>query len=187
MPKDYSGLGNIGGARAALQAVREAVLEAVPRQQPSQGWLASTLTLQIEFRRELYGVNDRIGLKPSEVDFAVMGFGEVCQAFVYALLHAQMNQQSPPAFSEVYLNWLNSTVAVSRAAYFHRHQERPWRIQLVRTAYGRCGLIVHSSGETHYVYDPAHNCPAEHFMMSLLSDVAARFTAAMHQKTAISN
>jgi len=179
--KNYAGLGCIHHAGAELQKVRAAVLDAVPRQQPREGWLTSTLTLQMLFRKTLYAVNDKIGLKTSEVDFAAMGFGEVCQAFVSALLRAQMEKQMPPSFSEVYLHWLSSTVVISRATYFHRHQEKPWRIQLVRTAYGRCGLIIHTDSETHYVHDPEHSCPVESFMSSLLSEVAHCFVVAMHQ------
>jgi len=180
MPKDYSGLGSTHHASAALQSVRQAILEAVPRQ-PPQSWLASTLALQIQFRKDLVAVNESIGLKGSEIEFAAMGFGEVLQAFVYALLQAQMKQTPPPSFSDVYQHWLNGTVAVSRATYFHRTQEPPWRIQLVRTAYGRCGLIIHTSCETHYVHDPVHSCPVESFMVSLLSDVAACFVVALKQ------
>jgi len=125
--------------------------------------------------------NERIGLKPSEVEFAAMGFGEVCHAFVSALLRTQMENQVPPSFSEVYLHWLSSTVAISQASYFHRPHEKPWRIQLVRTAYGCCGFIIHTAFTTHYVHDPEHSCPVESFVSSLLSDVAHCFVVAMQQ------
>jgi hypothetical protein len=179
--KDYTGLGCIHHAGAELQKVRTTMLEAVPQQPPREGWLTSALALQILFRKTLYAVNDKIGLQPSEIDFAATGFGEVCQAFISAMLRAQLERHAPPNFSEIYQRWLSSTVAISQASYFHRHQENPWRIQLVRTAYGRCGLIIHTDLETHYVHDPEHSCPAESFMSSLLSDVAHWYAVAVQQ------
>jgi hypothetical protein len=51
-------------------------------------------------------------------------------------------------------------------------------VQIIAHAYGRAGMVIHASDETFYVYDAALGCPAEGFMSTLLSDIAARMLAA---------
>lgn len=172
-PKDFSGLGSLDGAGAALQAVREAVLDAIPPGQSAAERLASLPALAEKFRRELTAANEAVGLREPEIEFAVMGFSAVCDAYLYALLRAQLQREPPLEFRTVYQDWLNGSVSVSQPFSFNFSGES-WRVRIVRTAYGPCGLIVDTGRGVEYVQDNAQTCPAEGFMLSLLRDVAAR-------------
>jgi hypothetical protein len=177
-PKDYTGLGRIDRAGAELNAVRQAVLAAIPARMPLQGWMEFLPSLTNLFREKLYEINPQVGLKDVEIDFAVAGFGDVCQALLYAMLRARAAGRPFPAFQQVYSEWLNSSVKVYGEVYEYAHEGQVWRVRLVAQAYGRAGLIVDTGDATHYVYDPSLACPAEGYMATLLSDTAARILAA---------
>jgi hypothetical protein len=170
-PKDYTGLGSIDRAGAELNAVRAAVLAAVPRGVPPSAWLTRLPALHGLFRAQLEQINPAVGLHEAEIDFAAAGFGDVTQAFAYALVRAAGDP--PPAFESVYRDWLNSTVRVSGLVHHYAHGDQTWMIQMVNHAYGRAGLIVRMAGAAHYVADAALGCPAEGFMAALLGEVAA--------------
>lgn len=178
-PKSFTGLGSIERAGKGLQAVRAKVLSVVPSQMPANGWGALTLTLQIIFRDALYAINSQVGLKRSEIEYAVAGFGDVCQLYVNAQLSAQMTGATPPSFQAVYMNWLDNSIQVSRDIRLYPYQESIWRIQLVKNPYGRVGLIVNTATGIEYVYDAELRCPAAGFMVSLLSEVITRLSMAM--------
>ncbi len=177
-PKDYTGLGRIDRAGAELNTVRLAVLEAIPAQMPLQNWMAFLPELTALFRRKLYDINPHVGLKDVEIEFAVAGFGDVCQALLYAMLRAGAGGIPLPDFHQIYGEWLDSSVRIFGETYEYGHAGQTWRVRLVAHAYGRAGLIVDTGAETHYVYDPSLGCPAEGYMAALLSDVAERIIAA---------
>jgi hypothetical protein len=172
-PKDYTGLGSIDRAGAALSEVRAAVLASAPRGLSPAGWLAALPALQSQFRAELNRINPIVGLHEVEIDFAAAGFGDMTQAFVYALARAQSADDRPPTFEAVYRAWLNSTVRISGLVHRYDYRGQRWAIQIVNHAYGRAGLIVKTDEGQHYVHDPALGCPAEGFMWGLLGEVAA--------------
>jgi hypothetical protein len=183
--KNYEGLGRIDGSGTELQAVRDAMLDAMPQTQPKEGWFGLTMALQLLFRRKLIEVNEQIGLKHSEIDYAVNGLGEVCQAIIYGAISAILKGQPPPAFEDVYNRWLSSTVLLSRVLYRYPHRGEVWQIQPVQNAYGRVGMVVHTPSATHYVHDTRLSCPAEGFMVSLLHEMAARLTPLISVETNI--
>ena len=67
---------------------------------------------------------------------------------------------------------------ISTVVHHYTYQDESWAIQLVNNAYGRVGMMVWTDAATHYIHDMALGCPAEGFMLSLLSDVAARIVVA---------
>lgn len=178
--KDYARLGSIEGAANELRSLRQSVLAAIPFQVPDSGWMGFSLAIQLIFNHKLREVNPRIGLRRSEIEYAVIGFGQVIQAFIHAMIEARMRGAPLPDFAQVYTDWLNRTVEVSSQTTFpYRHGEQEWRVSVVRHAFGRIGLIVQTDRATHHVYDPEIACPAESFMYLLLRDVASRLSTLM--------
>jgi hypothetical protein len=177
-PKDFTGLGSIDRAGPQLNAVRAAVLGAIPpRLAPRE--LAELLPrLSAQFRQQLYAINDHVGLRDVEIDYAVSGFEEICRELHYALLRARRGDGPPPAFPHIYQHWLQSMTRVSQRLHLYDHQGERWSVQIVTTAYGRAGMIVHTPGGIHYIRDAALACPAEGFMLALLRDVVAALLAA---------
>jgi hypothetical protein len=173
-PKDYTGLGSIENAGTQLNGVRETVLNAIPTQMSASGWLSFLPQLTTLFKNELYSINDVVNLKDVEIDFAAAGFGDVCHAFVYALLRARAEGKPPPAFESIYADWLDSTTRISQTIYRYTHGGQEWHIQIVTHAYGRAGLIITTPTDIHYIHDSALGCPAEGYMASLLKEVAER-------------
>ena len=167
-PKDYSGLGRIDQAGAALNGVRMAVLAAMPTTLSRQEWLGLIPELTRLFTDQLYAINAKVKLHDVEIEFAAAGFSDVCQAVVYAMLRAR-NETLPP-FEAIYGEWLDQTARVSQTV--HRYGE--WQVQIVTHAYGRAGLMVQIDEETAYVQDGTLGCPAEGTMAALLAEVAAR-------------
>ena len=171
-PKDYSGLGRIDQAGADLNAVRAAVLAAIPLTLSLQQWLTFIPELTRRFTDQLYAINPRVKLHDVEIEFAAAGFADVCQAVVYALLRTR--DLSAPPFEAIYGDWLDQTARVSQTV----HPYHDWRVQIVTHAYGRAGLIVQMDSETAYVQDSALGCPAEGYMAALLAEVAAQIMRA---------
>ncbi|NDJ61109.1 MAG: hypothetical protein GYB67_08285 [Chloroflexi bacterium] len=179
-PKDFTGLGSIDRAGAELNQLRAAVLAAVPDRLALAGWLEALPQLHATFRGQLYAINAVVQLHESEIDFAAAGFGDVTQAYVYALIRANAAKDPPPSFAVVYGVWLNSTARVSQTIYEYTHQGSVWRVQLVTHAYGRAGMIVAmAESAAVYVHDVTLGCPAEGFMAGLLAEVAARIQASI--------
>ncbi len=177
-PKDYTGLGRIDRAGSDLNAVREAVLAALPATIAAPNWLNVLPDLGRLFEEQLYGINPQVGLKAVEIEYAVSGFNDVCQAVAYALVRARAAHTPPPDFRAIYGDWLNGTLKVMAEPYAYEHEGQRWTIQLVAHAYGRMGLRIQVGERIYAVYDPALACPAEGFMTAMLGEVTARMTAA---------
>lgn len=168
--KDYSGLGKIEGAGAALADLRAAMLGRLPTQSPN--WLNTVDDLEKHFRRELERINPQVGLRDSELDFAVGGFADVLRAVVYAKM-----RPLSPTFDEVYMDWLSDSVRVSALIHSYAHADEVWEVQVVNHAYGRMGLYIQTGQTDHYVVDARLACPAQGFMTDLLRELGQRILA----------
>jgi hypothetical protein len=155
----------------ALTRIKADMLQAV---HPTHGWMALTLELQLLFRAKLLENRPFIGLSTSEINYAVVGLGQVCQAYVHAMYTARMSGQPAPPFDPVYNDWLNHTVQVARAVFTYPHKGKLWSIRPIKHAYGLMGMVVKTPDDTYYVYDAGISCPAQHYMAVLLRDVTAR-------------
>jgi hypothetical protein len=172
-PKEWEGLGRIDRAGAELNRVRAAVLAALPASLSPSGWLSFLPDLSRLFENKLWEINPQVGLKDVEIEFAVGGFSDVCQAMGYALLRAQAAGEPGPDFNRVYADWLDSTTRVFSQVHPYTHEGETWQVQIVAHAYGRAGLLIQTPTTTHYVHDAALGCPAEGFMAALLAEVCA--------------
>lgn len=164
-PKDYNGLGRIDHAGAELNHARTAVLNAIPASLTLRDWLSYIPELTDHFRRTLESINDNVGLRDVEIEYAAAGFADVCQAVVYARVRG-----GELTFEAVYGAWLDQTARISQTV----HPYNGWQIRLVTHAYGRAGMIVQAGDETYYVSDSTLGCPAEGYMAALLAEVCAR-------------
>jgi len=177
-PKDYTGLGSIDRAGSPLNHLREEVLDAVPRKIKAAEWLDALDKLVRVFDQGLRAINPSIGLRDPEIGFAVSGFSDVCQAVAFALIRSRINKQPLDDFRTIYMTWLNSTIRVSQTVHSYTYGDQTWSVRLVNHAYGRAGLIIETGSDVLYVYDGMLSCPAEGFMLKLLTDVAALMVAA---------
>lgn len=178
-PKDFTGLGRIDAAGAALNHLRDAVLTAVDALQPPQPpafWLAHLPALQAVFTAQMVAINERVGLREFEIDFAAAGFRDVCETVIFARLRAGAGGESP-VFAQIYADWLANTTRVSTTIHRYLHQGQTWQIQIVTHAYGRAGMLIRMDEQTQYVADGALGCPAEGYMLNLLAEMAARLLA----------
>lgn len=176
--KDYAGLGSIEAAGADLQTVRAAVLHAVRLPRLPIEWMVALPALSDVFRDQLYNINDGVRLKAIEIDFAVAGFSDVLHAAIYEQIRAHASRQVPIPFESIYRQWLTSTLKISQTAHlYHTPAGAAWEIHIVTHAYGRFGLIAHQGISTDYLYDPALACPAQGYMLALLTDVGAAIYA----------
>lgn len=170
-PKTWEGLGNLDGAGVALQTLTDHVLQRIPTQiDPAQ----TGFQLADVFRHALESINDEVGLRDSEVDFAVAGFQNVVDDFLFASMRSKLLHEPMPNFEQVYHAWLMQTIRVSSV----RHEYTPpqgavWHVQVIHHAYGRVGLRVEHAEHVDYIADHALACPAENFMMRLLKDVCS--------------
>ena len=175
--KDYSGLGRIDTAGTALNSVRAAVLEALPMHQSAVQWLTFLPQLTDLFADQLQTINEQVGLKQVEIEYAVAGFSDSLQAYAYALLQANSAKVAPPPFHMVYGDWLNSTARVYAQEHTFFLNNEVVNVQIVTHAYGRVGLLIQTPSTSYAVYDPALACPAEGFMTVLLIEVAERMVS----------
>jgi hypothetical protein len=178
-PKDYANLGSIEGAAHEMVDLKRKLLNALPHYDNIQHWLYFLPSLQQLFREQLEAINARVRLREVEIDFAAAGFGDVCQAWVYALIYTQAAHKAPPLFKQVYADWLYSTVRLSQLV----HPYQGWQIQLITHAYGRIGMMAKQGDQTCYIYDAALACPAEGFMMTLIHEVTHHITTAVNLHT----
>lgn len=179
-PKEYAGLGRIDRAGAELNTVRAAMLDALPPSMPARGWLTFLPEYARLFETKLYEINAAVGLKDVEIEFAVAGLSDVCQALAYALLRGDRGGVQEPKifFARIYGEWLDNSLKVFSQVYPYAHGDETWQVQIFAHAYGRAGLVVARPDATEYVYDPALGCPAEGFMSFLLGEIGARMGAA---------
>jgi hypothetical protein len=184
-PKDYDGLGRIDRAGAELNTVRAAMLDALPATMTARNWLTFLPDYARLFESQLYAINAQVGLKDVEIEFAVAGLSDVCQALAYALLRPDSpstrsgeGDGGRGLFHAVYSQWLDNSLKVFTQVYPYTHANENWQMQIFAHAYGRAGMLVRRPDAADYVYDPALGCPAEGFMAALLGEIAARMLAA---------
>ncbi|MBI1279077.1 MAG: hypothetical protein GC179_13195 [Anaerolineaceae bacterium] len=170
--KDYTGLGRIDAAGAALHQLHDAVIAALPAKALPLDWLSLLPDVTHSFETQLYQINDQIGLRDVEIEFAVAGFSDALQAYAYAFVYAHSTHTPLPDFISVYSEWLNGTVKAFAQEHTYIVGDESCTVQVVAHAYGRIGLLIHAS-QTYAIYDPALACPAEGFMTQLLIEIAA--------------
>jgi hypothetical protein len=180
--KNYAGLGSIKNAGEVMRRLHNDMVDAVPAEITPLGWQVAVIRLQALFQSKLHEINPCIGLKQTEIDYAVNGFGEVTQRYLYALMSAKMRRQSPPAYEAVYEQWLDESIVYTREYIRCTVEERDevWQVHIAAHAFGRFGLIVQTQDETHYLLDTSIACPAEAFMENLFREVAVRLQGALH-------
>lgn len=171
--KSYEGLGTIQGSGEALRQMRQIFVAALPAYTTPVEWLLAQSDIQGSFLTSLLSINDQVGLREPEIDFAVAGFVNVYSQWVYTLIHAASSGKPPKAFQQVYQDWLFETIRVANQCYVYNHQDKTWEVQLISHVYGRVGLKIQQGDDVVYVYDHSLACPAEHFMEGLLADTAA--------------
>ncbi len=177
-PKDYTGLGRVDRAGGELNIVRQAVLDAIPTEIPLSAWMDFLPQLEQLFSNKLHEINPQVGLKEEEIEYAVAGFRDVCQALVYAMIRARAAGTSLPDFHHVYYDWLSETARISSHVHHYIHHSEIWAVQVLHHAYGRTGLVIWMDDGTHYVQDNTLGCPAEGYIAALLGEVAERILAA---------
>ena len=72
------------------------MLDALPATMPASGWLTFLPDYARLFESQLYAINAQVGLKEVEIEFAVAGLSDVCQALAYALLVGKYTPPPPP-------------------------------------------------------------------------------------------
>ena len=171
-PKDFTGLARIDGAGAELKTLHDRIFINIPLTILPHDLMTLVDNLQQIFQVEMYAINDKVQLKPEEVEYAVAGFGDVLNALVYKLISAIHSQSPLPEFDMVYYGWLNDSLRISITVYEYEVDEQLWQVQIVNHAYGRAGLQVNTGDALYFVADGVYACPAQGFMMNLLRDVA---------------
>lgn len=177
-PKDASGLGRLDQGSVALHELRATVLGAIPAALTLSALMDFVPQLSNLFRVKLYEVNDAIGLRPVEVDFAAAGFEDVCQALVYAHVAARAGRAQVD-FEQVYTAWLDGTTRAAAHPYPYTHGDAAWQVYTLHNAYGRLGLRVVMPTGTHHIEDTGLSCPAQGYMRGLLAAVAGGISAAL--------
>lgn len=175
--KDYAGLGRIDAAGAALNQLRTAVIAALPERLLPLNWLSVLPDITLIFETQLYQINDQVGLRDVEIEFAVAGFSDALQAYAYAFAYANTTHTPLPDFQTVYAEWLNGTIKIFTQQHSYLLDGESCTIQVIAHAYGRIGLLIRAAA-TYAVYDPLLACPAEGFMTTLLTEIAAHMRQA---------
>jgi hypothetical protein len=175
-PKDWEGLGSIEGAGAPLAMIKQRIIEAIEPELTLPGLIAEVDRLTTLFQHELARVNDRIGLRQVELDFAVSGFRDILQAAAYELTQLFYTHRrdlkracAELDFLAVYQDWLNDWARVSGTKYRYEHAGVQFGVWVIYDAYGRVGLKVEVSGAeaVYYIQDPSLGCPAANYMQDL--------------------
>lgn len=180
-PKDFFGLAAIDHAGAEMNDLRAALCGYVPPALPVAEMLSFVDGMVALFRAGLAAINDRIGLRIDEVEFAVAGFADVLHQWAYALIRARAARSSPPVFEDVYRQWLFASVRLSQRTFaYPYHDGSEWRIQILNHAYGRIGLRVQTDEQVYYLHDGVYTCPADGYMAALLSELCHRILAAVY-------
>jgi hypothetical protein len=175
--KDYTGLGRIDEAGAALNQLRTTVMAALPERLLPLNWLSVLPEITRLFETQLYQINDQVGLRDVEIEFAVAGFNDALQAYAYAFVYSITTRTPAPNFHSVYTEWLNGTIKIFSQEHSYLLDGESCTIQVIAHAYGRIGLFIQAD-KSYAVYDPMLACPAEGFMTTLLTDVAAHMRRA---------
>jgi hypothetical protein len=174
-PKDFAGLAAIDKAGQEMNSLRQGLLDMLPASLTKMDLLSVSDGQREAFRAGLYSINEKIGLKPEEVEFAVSGFGDVLQNWAYALIRGKAE------FKTLYYHWLNESIRVSQNLHEYSHQGQLWRVNILNHAYGRMGLKLQIGEDVYYLADSIYSCPAEGYMLGLLGEICeaikARLTA----------
>lgn len=178
-PKDYAGLGRIDMASKELNSLREHVLGLIPASISLSDLMQFIDHIQFQFQTDLFGINEAVGLKDVEVEFAVAGFGDVLRTMMYGIIPAKVSKQAMTPFEGIYYVWLNDSVRISSQIHEYAHQDKLWKIQVINHVYGRIGLQIHIGTSDSFVYDGVYACPAEGFMFTLLKDTANKIWQAL--------
>lgn len=168
--KDYTGLGSIDSAGNVLNELRDSILEALPKRLPPLEWLNEVDSITRHFQKYMYHINDRVGLRDVEVEFAVAGLSDVLQVYAYALARTAATHSPMPEFRDLYAEWLFGTTRVYSTCHPYILDDAPCTIRIIAHAYGRIGLLINAS-RTYAVYDPILACPAEGFMTGFLMEI----------------
>ena len=178
-PKDWTGLGSLDGSGERLAIIKQRVLAAIPPHISSAMLLGAVDTLTVKFRQELEAANVEIGLRSSEIDFAVAGFGDVLQSAAYQLIQLLHRYRDSPAegrqnfsFTAVYQTWLNESTRISTTTFSYTQNQIHFAVRVINNAYGRIGLEVQTGDQRFYVLDTELACPASGYMYDLCNDVA---------------
>lgn len=176
-PKDFRGLASIEGAGASMQRLRDALLATLPATIAHPLLLTTCEELTRTFEQLLRGINVHIGLRESELGFAIAGFSDFLRGWTFALWHAHVNHQPAPSSAHVYAEWLAQSVRLEGTAHDYAHAGGTWRVWVVHDLYGRAGLLIDTGTARHAVADPVYSCPANAFMQSLLCALADALAA----------
>ncbi|PJF29696.1 MAG: hypothetical protein CUN52_07090 [Phototrophicales bacterium] len=176
-PKDFTGMASIDKAGDALKTLRQTVLDGLASPSPdlSDGefWDAFTGL----FYHTLKAVNDAIGLKDAEIDFALSGYADMLHTWFIDYFRARQTKTAPTPFDTLYDEWVANSGRRSERIHHYQHNGADWHIRILNNIYGRVGLQVDMPDKTVYVHDPIYQCPAEGFMRHLLQDVVKKLSA----------
>jgi len=174
-PKDWTELGRLDSAGTELNELRAALLASLPSHLTPTGWMNQLPDYVRQFDKGLRGLNAQVGLRESEIEFAVAGLSDVLHAHAMSLIRGD----AYPAFSRVYQQWLYDSVRVFSEGYPYVHQGVSWTVHILSHAYGRIGLRVTLPDARYYVLDSSLACPAEGYMQSLLQAIGDQLEAIM--------
>jgi hypothetical protein len=175
-PKDYTGLARLDAAGDALHQLKTRLLSRIPDTLSLPDLLSLVDSLQQHFETELRAINDRVGLREPEIDFAVAGFGDVLRMWTYRVIAWQTGNTDTPDFAAIYQTWLNDSTRLSQQQHEYEHQGDVWQVQILNDVYGRIGLRIDMLQQTVYVQDNNLACPAAGFMFRLLQDCTGHIT-----------
>lgn len=170
-PKHDAALGSIDGAGDALHTLKTRVLEQSQALFQHGAKLSAIDGLYALFERELRAVNDAIGLRAVEIEYAAAGLSDMVAAYVYARLRASVSDEPMPDFDGVYGAWLQGSTRGASPVYEYPHAGAVWGVQIIASAFGRFGMLVALPDQVFFVADSALACPAEGFMAALMRDV----------------
>src|SRR5688572_4986781 len=125
-PKDFTGLAALDNAGAELNLLRQTLLDTLPEYLTPVELLPFFDLLQQRFDELLNSINEKVGLKPEEIEFAVAGFGDVNRMLTYALIRAQKAGSPQPNFSALYQDWLSNSVRISSSVHEYVHRGQHW-------------------------------------------------------------
>jgi len=188
-PENRMDLGNLDQAGPVLAQVKEIVVQTVPVQVSLEELFPQVEYLADHFQSGLEAVNDRIGLRTAEIDFARAGFEDILRGVADHLVRLYYEHRTQPVrisdhfdFSAVYQTWLDNSARVASLPKSYLvpgpQAETEFIIHVVYNAYGRVGLEVHANDQIYYVVDTTLACPAASYMKRLCETVAQRLCEA---------
>jgi len=175
-PKNFEGLANLEGSGEALDVLKDAIIHALPPRLttlPTFDFLEHIVRL---FENTLNAVNPLIGLRDVEIGYAVSGFSDILNSWLYDAIRATQTHIAPTPFDVVYADWLANSGRRSEKMYTYSYQDDEWKIRFLYNAYGRVGFQVDMSTQTTYVQDTIYICPAEGFIHQLTRDMVKKLT-----------